>query len=87
MLQDRGILHAPAFWINAGGVINVAHELHPKGYSEERAAADIRKVYDRGKTIMDISRKEKVTPYSVAIRLAEDRIRKARTTGCPTISL
>ena len=87
MLQDRGILHAPAFWINAGGVINVAHELHPKGYSEERAAADIRKVYDRGKTIMDISRKEKVTPYSVAIRLAEDRIRKARTTGCPAISL
>jgi leucine dehydrogenase len=87
MLQDRGILHAPAFWINAGGVINVAHELHPKGYSEERAAADVKKVYDRGKTIIDISRKEKVTPYSVAIRLAEDRIRKARRTGSTTISL
>jgi leucine dehydrogenase len=87
MLQDRGILHAPAFWINAGGVINVAHELHPKGYSEERAAADVKKVYDRGKTIIDISRKEKVTPYSVAIRLAEDRIRNARRTGSTTISL
>ena len=78
MLQDRGILHAPAFWINAGGVINVAHELHPKGYSEERAAADIKKVYDRGKTIIDISQREKVTPYTVAIRLAEDRIRKVK---------
>ena len=84
MLRDRGILHAPAFWINAGGVINVAHELHPKGYSEERAAADVKKIYDRGKTIIDISRKEKVTPYAVAIRLAEDRIRKAKETGYPT---
>jgi leucine dehydrogenase len=78
MLQDRGILHAPAFWINAGGVINVAHELHPKGYSEERAAADVKKVYDRGKTIIDISRKEKLTPYAVAIKLAQDRVRKAK---------
>jgi len=83
MLQDRGILHVPAFWINAGGVINVAHELHPKGYSEERAAADVKKIYDRGKTIIDVSRKEKVTPYTIAIRLAEDRIRRARGTGYP----
>ena len=84
MLQDRGILHAPAFWINGGGVINVAHELHPKGYSDERAAADVKRVYDRGKTIIDISRKEKVTPYDVAIMLAEDRVRKAKRTSFPT---
>jgi len=83
MLHDRGILHAPAFWINAGGVINVAHELHPEGYYQERAAADVKKIYDRGKTIIDISRKEKVPPYTVAIRLAEDRIRNAKRTGCP----
>lgn len=78
MLHDRGILHAPEFWVNAGGVINVAHEFHPQGYSEKRAAADIERIYERGKTIIDISRKEKVTPYAIAIRLAEDRIRKAQ---------
>jgi leucine dehydrogenase len=78
MLQDRGILHAPAFWINGGGVINVAHELHPRGYSQERAFADVKKIYDRGRTIIDISRKEKTAPYTVAIRLAENRIRSAR---------
>lgn len=83
MLHDRGILHAPAFWINGGGVINVAHELHPAGYSEERASADVKKIYDRGKTILDISRKEKVPPYTVAIKLAEDRIQKAKRTGRP----
>jgi len=79
MLQGKGILHAPAFWINAGGVINVAHEFHPEGYSEERATGDVKKIYDRGKTIIDISRKEKTPPYTVAIGLAQDRIRKART--------
>jgi len=83
MLHDRGILHAPAFWINGGGVVNVAHELHPGGYSQERAAADVKRIYDRGKTIIDISRKENVPPYTIAIRLAEDRIRKARKTVWP----
>lgn len=83
MLQDRGILHAPAFWVNAGGVINVAHELHPRGYSQERAFTDVEKIYDRGKMMIEISRREKVTPYSVAIRLAEDRIQKARRTAQP----
>jgi leucine dehydrogenase len=81
LLHDRGILHAPAFWINGGGVINVAHELHPRGYSKERAFADVKKIYDRGRTIIDISRKDKVPPYAVAIRLAEDRIRRARETA------
>jgi leucine dehydrogenase len=81
MLHGRGILHAPEFWVNAGGVINVAHEFHPEGYSEERAAADIKRIYGRGRTIMEISRKENIPPYTVALRLAEDRIRRARGTG------
>ena len=62
-----------------GGVINVAHEFHPEGYSEERATGDVKKIYDRGKTIIDISRKERTPPYTVAIGLAQDRIQKART--------
>lgn len=82
MLHDRGILHAPEFWVNAGGVINVAHEFYPEGYSEERAAADIKRIYDRGRTIIEFSRKENVPPYAVALRLAEDRIRRAKE-KCP----
>ena len=83
MLQDRGILHAPEFWINGGGVINVAHEFHPRGYSQERAFADIKRIYDRGKQMIEISRKEKMPLFTAAIRLAEDRIRKAKTAGKP----
>jgi leucine dehydrogenase len=87
MLQDKGILHAPAFWINAGGVINVAHEFHPEGYSEERASADVKKIYDRGKTIFKIAREEKTPSYAVAVGLAQDRIRRARRTSCPSTSI
>jgi leucine dehydrogenase len=81
MLQDRGILHAPAFWINGGGVINVAHEFHPGGYSQERAFADIKRIYDRGKEMIEISRKEKLPLFEAAMRLAEARIRKAKMAG------
>jgi len=84
MLQDKGILHAPSFWINAGGVINVAHEFHPEGYSEERASADVKKIYDRGKTIIEIARKKTTPPYAVAFELAQDRIQKAKRTGRST---
>ena len=82
MLQNKGILHAPAFWINGGGVINVAHEFHPKGYSEERAAADVKKIYDRGKEIFKIALEDKTPPYAVAIGMAKDRIQKLRSASC-----
>lgn len=78
MLQDRGILHAPEFWINGGGVINVAHEFHPRGYSQERAFADIKRIYDRGKEMIAISRKEKTPLFTAAMRLAEERIRRGK---------
>jgi len=82
MLQNKGILHAPAFWINGGGVINVAHEFHPKGYSEERAAADVKKIYDRGKEIFKIALEDRTPPYAVAMGMAKDRIQKLRSASC-----
>jgi leucine dehydrogenase len=78
-LQDRGILHAPEFWINGGGVINVAHEFHPDGYSQERAFSDIKRIYDRGREMIAASRKQKITLYMAAMKLAEERVRRART--------
>ena len=78
MLQERGILHAPEFWINGAGVINVAHEFHPQGYSKERASADIKRIYDRGKEMIAISRREKIDLFTAAMRLAEERIRRVK---------
>jgi leucine dehydrogenase len=82
MLQNKGILHAPAFWINGGGVINVAHEFHPAGYSEERAAADVKKIYDRGQAIFRVAFEDKTPPYAVAIGMAKDRIEKLTSASC-----
>ena len=81
MLQERGILHAPEFWINGGGVINVAHEFHPAGYSQERAFGDIKKIYDRGREMIAIARKDKLPLFTAALRLAEDRVRRARASA------
>jgi glutamate dehydrogenase/leucine dehydrogenase len=43
-LIDKGIIYAPDFLINAGGLINVYSEL--KGYNREQALAKAEKIYD-----------------------------------------
>jgi len=72
MLLDRGILYAPDYVINAGGLINVASEL--EGYNPDRAHEKASRIYD---TILDILEysEENNTPTFVASNiLAEERI-------------
>ena len=45
-LVDRGILYAPDFVINAGGIINITQELEGRAYSRERALNQTAKIYD-----------------------------------------
>ena len=49
----RGILWAPDFVANAGGIINIAVELEPEGYAPERAEPRVRAVGDTLRTIFD----------------------------------
>lgn len=73
MLLDRGILYAPDYVINAGGLINVASEL--EGYNETRAHDKASRIYD---TILDILNysEDNNTPTFVASNiLAEKRIK------------
>lgn len=51
-LAERGILYAPDYVINAGGIINVAHEYHGDS-SEEKVKADIAKIPQRLQAIFD----------------------------------
>src|SRR5699024_10344957 len=46
-LKERGILYAPDFIINGGGVINVADELLPGGYDHDRAYAQVAQIGDK----------------------------------------
>ncbi len=72
MLVEKGIVYAPDFLINAGGLINVAAELD--GYNRERVIGNVEKIYDRTLEIYKLSDTEKVHAQAAAIKLAEKRI-------------
>lgn len=75
-LHKRGILYAPDYIINGGGVINVAYELSAGGYDRERAYAHIATIYDRLQRVFATSRDEDIPTYKAADSLAEQRIGK-----------
>lgn len=72
MLKDLGILYAPDFVINAGGVINVYHEII--GYDKNRVISDVKLIYDRLLDIFRISDEQNVHTQSAAKVFAEKRI-------------
>ena len=72
MLLKRGIIYAPDYAINAGGLISVANEL--EGYPHEKALKQAAGIYDTIHKIFEISRKEKIPTYEASNRLAEERI-------------
>lgn len=74
-IAELGVLYAPDYVINAGGVIQVAHELHPKGYSERRARAQASQIGPRLRQIFAIAREQGVTTAEAADRYAEQRMR------------
>jgi leucine dehydrogenase len=74
MLQDREILYAPDFIINAGGVIQVIDEI--KGYNPDRLRLKADLIYNRLLSIFEMARQEKILPTEAAIRYAESRIRE-----------
>ncbi|MBO0652193.1 Glu/Leu/Phe/Val dehydrogenase [Streptomyces triculaminicus] len=75
-LADRGILYAPDYVVNAGGVIQVADELH--GFDFDRAKAKATKIYDTTLAIFDRAKSDGIPPAAAADRLAEQRMAEAR---------
>lgn len=73
-LEKKGILYAPDYVINAGGLINVADEL--KGYNKERALQTVAGIYDSVKMVLEIAERDNIPTYKAADRLAEERIEK-----------
>jgi leucine dehydrogenase len=71
-LAESGILYAPDYVINAGGLINVADEL--EGYNEARATKRVSRIYDSMKSIIAISKRDGVPTHVAADTLALERI-------------
>ncbi|WP_053219274.1 branched-chain amino acid dehydrogenase [Virgibacillus senegalensis] len=72
ILHERGIVYAPDYVINAGGVINVADELI--GYNKERAMKRVETIYGNLDRVFEISRRDGIPTYVAADRMAEERI-------------
>ncbi|WP_251551304.1 branched-chain amino acid dehydrogenase [Neobacillus muris] len=76
MIHEMGIVYAPDYVINAGGVINVADELY--GYNHDRAMKKVEQIYNSIEKVIEISKRDGIPTYLAADRLAEERIEKVR---------
>jgi leucine dehydrogenase len=73
-LMDRGILYAPDYVINAGGLINVYGELN--GWTSERSKRKAGEIYDTLDQLFELAREEGLPTNEAADRLAERRIQQ-----------
>jgi valine dehydrogenase (NAD+) len=73
-LQERGVLYAPDYVVNSGGLIAVADEI--EGYSEPRARATAMRIFDTTLRIFELAADEGVPPVVAADRLAERRMQE-----------
>ncbi len=71
-LEKRGILYAPDYVINAGGLINVNGEL--EGWSADRSHRKAGEIYDTMLRVYELAKAERLPTYLAADRLAEPRI-------------
>ncbi|WP_088010905.1 branched-chain amino acid dehydrogenase [Gottfriedia acidiceleris] len=72
LIHELGIVYAPDYVINSGGVINVADELY--GYNYDRAMKKVEGLYDNIAKVIEISKRDGIPTYLAADRLAEERI-------------
>jgi leucine dehydrogenase len=71
-LADRGVLYAPDYVVNAGGIINVAAEY--LGWSLEEAESRVRRIDRRLAEVLDFADRQGLAPHRAADGLARERI-------------
>ena len=75
-LADLGIVYAPDFLVNAGGLIHVADELH--GYDDERVTTRVQGIGRTTTRLFEEAEECGVNPLVAAERLAQRRIDERR---------
>ncbi len=71
-LKERGIIYAPDFLINAGGLINVYSEI--KGFSREKSLEETKNIYNTTLEILNKAEQDDTTTNKAAISIAEQRL-------------
>jgi valine dehydrogenase (NAD+) len=74
LLDEAGVLYAPDYVVNAGGLVNIAEELGPGGYDDDRAAAAVERIFDTTAALLVTAVADGVSTTEAADRLAERRI-------------
>lgn len=83
-LTKRGVVYAPDYAVNAGGVMNVSLEID--GYNRERAMRMMRSIYYNVGRIFQIANRDGIPTYKAADRMAEERINAIGRIKLPTMS-
>ena len=72
VLREMGVLYAPDFVANAGGLMNVFVEI--EGYSVERALEKTHSIYDNILNVFEVSKKMNCSTHDAALKIASDRL-------------
>lgn len=78
VLRQKGILYAPDYVINGGGIINVAFELRPEGYNADESTAKVKEIYQTLKNLFERADKEQKPTNEIADLMAQEIIKKAQ---------
>jgi leucine dehydrogenase len=78
-LAAKGILYAPDFIANAGGLINVATELEPEGYDPGRTRRRVLGIEETINQVYDDAERAGTPPVAAAYALARRRLAEAGT--------
>ena len=76
-LHRRGIIYAPDFLINAGGIINAAAEIG-QPYNPDRSRQQTERIYEQMAAVLTTSSKKEISTARAADLLAEKRLASVR---------
>lgn len=74
LLKARGVLYAPDFVINGGGVINVYHELTQDNYDRDRVLERVAHIRDQVAEAIALAKENEVSTAKAALLMAERRL-------------
>jgi leucine dehydrogenase len=76
LLREHGVLWAPDFVANAGGIVNISVEFDPSGYDPDRAKSRTMEIGDTLRRVFDDATSAQTTPLTAAMALAESNLRR-----------
>jgi leucine dehydrogenase len=79
LLAERGIVYAPDYIANAGGTILDTDRLLKGGFNRDRAMRNVERIGERMRELLGLAKREGIPTYRAADRLAEERLRMARS--------